>query len=161
MAAPNASYVVSELRRSVSFTAARNPCASSTASPTQLTLRSMPYNPRATLAPLNRTTTFASLASGIRKSYFPPAPRPQSEPRPPGSSEPRSTFEHQPGATFDRVPQPASPGTPPKPFASFTARKIACANASAAATPSILISPSSDPSESANTTSPSTIVFTG
>src|SRR6185503_19263464 len=55
----------------------------------------------------------------------------------------------------------ASPGTPPIVGASFTARTIACATASAPATPSVSTFASSFPSDSAITISPSDIVFTG
>ena len=46
-------------------------------------------------------------------------------------------------------------------FANRTARRMDCATASAAATPRVLISACSAPSESAKATSPSTMVFTG
>ncbi len=64
------------------------------------------------------------------------------------------------GAGSGLRPYP-SPGTPPMVFASFTARRIACATASAAAIPSVLISARRSPSERAKVVSPSSIVFTG
>ena len=53
------------------------------------------------------------------------------------------------------------PGRPPIDFVSRTARSTASATASAAATPSELISARRSPAESAKTVSPSIIVFTG
>src|SRR5260370_23921158 len=55
----------------------------------------------------------------------------------------------------------ANPGKPPMVGDSRTARTIACASASAAATPSASILAASLPSDRAITTSPSDIVFTG
>jgi hypothetical protein len=54
-----------------------------------------------------------------------------------------------------------NPGTPPSVLASLAARRMASARASAAATPRMLISAWWSPTESANTVSPSNIVFTG
>ena len=54
-----------------------------------------------------------------------------------------------------------SPGIPPSVLANFTARRMACATASAAATPRVLMSAALLPSESANVMSPSNIVLTG
>jgi hypothetical protein len=56
---------------------------------------------------------------------------------------------------------PAKPGSPPILGALRTARTTACATASAAATPKTFKSACASPSESANTTSPSNMVFTG
>ena len=56
----------------------------------------------------------------------------------------------------------ASPGTPPRVRASLTARRMAAATASAAATPEhVDVGLRGSPSESAKTVSPSNMVFTG
>src|SRR5512140_2326771 len=58
-------------------------------------------------------------------------------------------------------PHPASPGTPPIDRASFTPRTMACATASAAATPSAFRSALASPTDNAITTSPSAMLKTG